>query len=196
MRTSIYEMTDGIIEAKTGNPKVCRQLSALIDHVFPEYAPTDIKKRLDLFKGCLVPKVKIFAVKNNDGISSFAQIIYKKWDNTIISDLDLIGTDERYRRRGLADLLFGHCRSDMVNLSESTGLNLSGLITFIDPKQFSIMSFHRKNGGQIRDDCLHDSGEVIVWYPYSDAYISISTSELLEQMQEFGSIIRSFTAHS
>jgi hypothetical protein len=169
-----------------------QKINKLIDLTFPEYSPTDIGVRLEKYNGSSLPIVKIFYIEHEGEPVSFAQVIYRLWRNELILNLDLLGSDCSSRRKGYAETIFNHCRNDFTEEQMRLRLHPVGLITFIDPKYHPIVRFHEKQGGQLRNDLITEYGDIIVWYPSKEEYSNIKSNELIGQMKEFGSIIRTF----
>jgi hypothetical protein len=181
----VFEL-DSVDQRKIG------EINDLIDLTFPEYSPTNVFKRIMKYHGSNTPKVKIFYIENSSIPVSFAQVIYRTWENGLIANLDLLGSNSGYRRKGNAEYLLHNCINDLLYESDKRNVDAIGLITFIDPEYRPIVNLHEKCGGQIRKDIICDFGDIIVWYPINMDYKNIATDVLIEQMNEFGIIIRSF----
>jgi hypothetical protein len=172
--------------------KKIKKINNLIDVIFPEYSPTDIGVRLVKYDGSSIPIVKIFYIEQEGEPVSFAQVVYRLWRNELILNLDLLGSQCFARRKGFSQKIFSHCRNDFIEEQKKWKLHSVGLVTFIDPSYEPIVKFHKKNGGQFRNDSITEYGDIVVWYPSNEKYVDISSQELIEQMKDFGSIISTF----
>jgi hypothetical protein len=181
-----------VFELDKDNLKLIERINALIDSAFPEYLHTNVEARLQKYHSSDFPKVKIFFIEEEGNPVSFAQIIYKLWNDRLVANLDLLGSHYLKRRKGYAETLFQHCRYDYCEEIRKQKMDSVGLLTFVDPNYDPIVRFHIKNDGQIRNDIISDFGDIVVWYPSNKESMNIKTSELMEQMKEFGLIINTF----
>jgi hypothetical protein len=181
-----------IIEIGNDDLEKVKEINELIDQTFPELLHTNIELRLNKYHRSSYPKIKIFIIEDHKKPVSFAQVIYKLWNNQLVVDLDLLGSQYSVRRNGFAEAIFQHCRNDLIVEKEAFGINAVGLMTFIDPNYEPIVRFHEKNNGQLRRDATNEFSEIVVWYPSIVEYGNIKTIELIEQMKDFAVIIGLF----
>ena len=182
-----------IIEIAKSSNRLLKGTEKCIDRVFPEYALTNLSKRLNIYQSVpRKPSMQVFVALINQEVVSFAQILYRDFDGCFVGDIDLLGTLPKYRRNGLASALFQHVINESKRIANNHNSNIIGLLTLIEASDKAIDAFHTKHGGQIRTDECHQSGNSVVWYPFAENFSDIKTTELLKYANGFGKMIKSF----
>ena len=161
-----------------------------LEQIFPEYCPPIFDRLLmNLRRPEGKHQIQVFIAPVGEQVAGLVQVFYRRWQDGLLADIDLLGVLEPYRRQNLAASLVQQAIQATTEMARQWQIPAAGVVTLIDPKDTAIVGLHQKLGGQIREDYLYASGDQVVWYPLNEVLAHVPTSILGEQLQNFGQLL-------